>query len=211
MSVVYRTFKYVDSIDPDQTFRKTGNVNISMMDLPGVMHSSTYISVHSIDIPIPNRAGYKIPRQLRVYCSTPTTAQGEDGYNNVLLQIYPAMHVVSIPGAFSVISYRDLNSGSSTALQVLDPQFSSLRLTLTDGSDNLFVPEFPLDIILKIELIRNYEAEQLEQLVQLVRKQELALVQKDLLLQSKLNRAPPVTYASADDIYGPLDNTALYS
>jgi len=210
MTVVYRTFKYVDSIDPQQTLWINGNVNISLMDLPGVMHSSTYISVHAIDIPIPNRVGYTVPRQLKVFCSTPTTAQGEDGYNGVLLQIYPAMHVTSIPGAFSVISYRDFNCGDSTALQVLDPQFSSLRLTLTDGNDQLFVPEYAFDIILKIELVRNYEAEQLEQLVQLVRKQELSLVQQDLLLRGKL-QAPPTTYATADDIYGPLDNTTLYA
>lgn len=206
-TLLYRTFVYLDSVDPDiDDSVGAGRINVNLMnDIPGSVHSSVLVSVHSMDVPVPNTSTDLIPHKIRVKCSNPTSAQSDSSYNDCLLQMYTAMHCIPLPGDFSVISYRDVD-GTSTPLQLLDNQLSNLALYITDGYDRPYVPPRPFDIVLKVELHRNYLAELLEQINKVVAGQELLLIRQDL--QNPLHdtdQERKLTYLAPADIYGPAD------
>lgn len=206
-SLLYRTFVYLDSIDPDiDDAAGAGRLNVRLMkNFPTSVHSSVLVSVHSIDIPVPNDASQFIPHKIRIKCTSPTAAQSDSAYNDCLLQIYTAMHCIPLPGDFSVISYRDVD-GASTPVQVLDSQLANIALYITDGYDQPYVPPRPFDIVLKLELHRNYQAELLEQINKVVAGQDLLLLQQHL--QNPLTdsaQEKKLTYLAPGEIYGPAD------
>lgn len=210
MTTVYKTFIHLDSIDPDiDDAAGAGVLNVKLIEpVPVIRHSSLFVSVYALNIPVPNQTGVFVPDTIRIKCSTPTTAQDDSGYNGVLLQLYPAMHMVSIPGDFSVISYRDAyNTGPG--VQLLDPYLAFLRLYLVDGSDNPYVPQRPFDIVLKVEVIRNYQAEILEQINKLVVGQRLLLLKAGLTNPINDSAEEQETdHLAATDIYGPYQQEA---
>lgn len=209
MTTIYTTFIYLDSIDPSiDDGAGAGKLYVKLMEpIPIKRHSSLIVSVHSMDIPVPNSSETFIPRKIRVKCSTPSTAQSPTGYNNTILQIYSAMQLVSMPGDFSLVSYRDSYS-SGTGVQLLDPYLAYFVIYLTDDQDQPYVPTIPFDIVLKVEVVRNYQAEHLEQLNKVVAGVNLLLLQQDL--KNPLDDDPEEqeqTYLTQGEIYGPIDNS----
>lgn len=206
MTTIYTTFVYLNDIDTTiEDGSGYGKYFVKLLEsLPVRRHSSLKVSVHSIDIPIPNKSGSYFPRKIRVKCSTPSLAQDPKTYNNTLLQLYTGQHFTQLPGDFSLISFRDSTS-SGTAVQVLDGHLQSFDIYLTDSQDNTYIPLLPFDLVLKIEVIRNYEAEHLEQLNKLVSSQNLLLLHNNLtnpLEQTEEQRSE--TYQTAGDLYGPV-------
>lgn len=209
MTTIYTTYIYLDDVDPTlEDGAGYGKFFVKLMEpLPTKRHSSLYVSVHSMDIPIPNQAGSFIPRKLRVKCDTPSVAQDPDTYNNTLLQLYTGPNILALPGDFSLVSFRD-SSSSGTSVQVLDSQMQYFVIYLTDTEDRLYIPPLPFDIVLKIELVRNLQAEHLEQLNKLVSGINLLLLHNHITnpLDDDPSEQAETNQTSAQ-IYGPLDAT----
>jgi hypothetical protein len=208
MTTIFTTFVYLDAVDPTKdNGAGLGRVLVKLFEpLPTKRHTNILISVHSVDLPIPNTSNVFVPRKLRINCSTPSVAQSPTTYNNTLLQLYTAQHLLAIPGDFSTISYRD-SSSSGTAVTLLDGQLQCFVIYFSDVQDKLFVPPLPFDIVLKIELVRSFEAELLEQINKLVAGQNLLLLHQHLTNPLETtNTAYSETYQQQGDIYGPIDN-----
>jgi hypothetical protein len=78
---------------------------------------------------------------------------------------------------------------------------------LTDSADNPYVPQRPFDIVLKVEVVRNYQAELLEQINKLVVGQRLLLLKEGL--NNPLNDSAEeqeTDHLPKTEIYGPGQN-----
>lgn len=205
MTTVYSTLVYVSSDDPGLGYASNGMLDVMLGEvIPSPRHSTLYMSVHSLNIPIPNSGGAFIPHRLKVNTAVPTTGRKADNVSNCVLMINPVDYLVETPGVFSSISYR-APQAATTGTQLLSSNLNSFRLFLTDGSDRPYIPSLPFDFCIRLEVVRNYEAETLVQLNVLVEGQRLLLYQNHL--SNKLED-PQTTLQSAGDIYAPEDNEA---
>jgi hypothetical protein len=206
MTTVYSSVVYVSSDDPGIGYAGNGVLDVSLGgNIPSPRHSTLYMSVQSLNIPIPNAGGGFIPHRLRVHTACPTTGRVADNVSNCLLMINPIDYLVETPGLFSSISYRT-SAPSGICVQLLSSTISAFRLALTDGSDKPFTPSFPFDICIRIEIVRNYPAESLAQLNVLVEGQRLLLYQNHLT--NKLEDSTR-TLQTPGDIFAPEDNEVV--
>lgn len=203
MTTIFSAHVYVSSDDPGLGYAGSGVLDVALGGvIPCPRHSTLYMSVHSLNIPIPNAGGAFIPHRMKVMTGSPTTGRIADNVSNCLLMINPIDYLVETPGLFSSISYRSPSS-ETTAVQLLSSNIAAFRLSLTDGAERPYVPSFPFDICIRIEIIRNYTAETLAQINVLVEGQRLLLYQNHLTnkLEDRFT-----TLQTPGDIYAPEDN-----
>jgi hypothetical protein len=153
---------------------------------------------------IPNVAGVKLPEKIRVCTTAPTTARQDKSASNCLLQINVGKYLIFQHGAFSQLIYSLPSDSATTGTLVLDSQIQDLTFYLTDGFENLYVPNNSFDILVKLEVFRNYEAEQLQRLNTLVEGQRL-LLYHTYHTENKLLDQTGV-YQGADQLYNPTDS-----
>lgn len=205
MTTVYTSFIYLDSRDPSinngNVLTPTLHVRLSEA-IPVPRHSVVFLSVHSLNIPIANSTSTFVPIELRVTCGAPSTVQSSNNFMGCLASIQIAQHIAYCPGLFSTIVYNNQDT-TQAGVQLLDPLLNAFSLSLTDGSNKLFLPSFPYNVALRVEVKRNYQAEQVEQLNKLVAGQRLLLYQQHLVNYLDVADKDPIEVDQ--DIYQPGD------
>lgn len=213
MTTVHTTFVYLDSADNsiNDGSQISYMLGVKLAEpIPIPRHSMLFLTMHALNIPVANTPTTFLPFEIKVGCATPSNTQSSSDVSGTLLSIPVSQYIQYCPGVFSAISYRS-NDNDGCGVQILDPALNYFQLILTDGLNNPYQPSYHYTITLKFEVKRNYEAEQVELLRQLLWGQRLLLHQQHLVnkidagIESSFNEAAQELYQPGDFDQGATD------
>ena len=172
---VYQSNIYLYSNEEDTT-RFSNGIRVNLISpIPNPRHSMLTIKVEQLEMYLVNtETGFdigRIPFKLRICMSCPTTSQSPNNYSSVLCQFNFWDNIIQRAGSeVSTVIYKG-NEESGIGVEILDPYFQNFSIYFTDEQNQPFEPPYLYYLTLKVQVHRNYQAEQVELLGKLVRGQ----------------------------------------
>lgn len=213
-TLVYNSKLFLFSHEEDTT-RFSNGMRVNLISpIPNPRHSMLTIKVESMEMYLsyeegPN-AGFDIdiiPFKLRICVSCPTTSQAPNNYNNVLCQysFWDSVKARASPSKLSSSIYNGTDD-SSAGVEILDPIFQYFSIYFIDEQGRPFNPPSFYYITLKLEVHRNYAAEQVELLGKLLRGQATLLKAYNLKTPTDGSTSISTEEQGPDILYAPNDS-----